>query len=86
MEALLGFLVGFWVGTKQGRQGMLKLIESADAIRRSPETRRLIAQGISTGVSAVSPAVQTLSRSAGGSIGGVVTELARARGGRNGRG
>jgi hypothetical protein len=65
MEALVGFLVGYYVGTRHGRDGLRELLESAEAIRRSPETRRLVAQGVSAGAAA------------GGSVGTVVANLVR---------
>lgn len=45
METLIGFGVGYLVGTSQGRDGLRKLRESIDGIRTSPEVRQLIAGG-----------------------------------------
>ncbi len=47
MEVVIGFAVGYWVGTRQGRQGLQHALESAQAIWASPETRRLLGEGLS---------------------------------------
>jgi hypothetical protein len=54
MEVVIGFVVGYWVGTRQGRQGLEKSIETVREIWESPETQRLLGQGLS-GVRAASP-------------------------------
>jgi hypothetical protein len=46
MEVVLGFAFGYWVGTRQGRKGMLQAIDAAQAIWSSPETRRLLGEGL----------------------------------------
>lgn len=46
METLIGFGVGYLVGTRQGRDGLRTVYESVDAIRTSPEVRQLIAGGV----------------------------------------
>ena len=38
MEVVIGFAVGYWVGTRQGRQGLQNALESAQAIWAHPET------------------------------------------------
>ena len=43
MEVVIGFAVGYWVGTRQGRQGLQTALESAQAIWAHPETRRMLA-------------------------------------------
>ena len=48
MEVVIGFAVGYWVGTRQGRQGLQHALESAQAIWASPETKRLLSEGLST--------------------------------------
>ena len=47
VEVVLGFAFGYWVGTRQGRKGMLQAIDAAQAIWASPETRRMLAEGLS---------------------------------------
>lgn len=48
MEVVLGFAVGYWVGTRHGREGMYKAMDSARAIWESPETKRVLGEGLST--------------------------------------
>jgi hypothetical protein len=46
MEVLIGFAVGYWVGTRQGRQGLERAMDSVREIAASPETRRLLGEGL----------------------------------------
>ena len=46
MEVLLGFAFGYWVGTRQGRQGLQEALGNVQAIMAHPETRRLLSEGI----------------------------------------
>jgi hypothetical protein len=55
MEVVIGFAVGYWVGTRQGREGMARALDSARAIWESPETRRVLREGLSA-VEAAAPA------------------------------
>lgn len=74
MEALIGFAIGYVVGTKQGKEGLAKLRESFDAIRSSPEFRQFVAGGASVASGA---ARQVMSGGSSGMIGDVVEEIAR---------
>jgi hypothetical protein len=47
VETVIGFAFGYWIGTRQGRQGMQKALDSAREIWQSPETRRIAAEGLS---------------------------------------
>jgi len=47
MEALIGFAVGYWVGSRQGRKGLEQALDTAREIWTSPETRRVIGEGLS---------------------------------------
>lgn len=60
VEVVIGFAVGYWVGTRQGRQGLQNALESAQAIWASPETRRLLGQGLSALETATAPAAERL--------------------------
>lgn len=60
VEVILGFVVGYLVGTRQGRQGMQNALESAQAIWASPETRRLLGEGLSALETAAAPAMDRL--------------------------
>ncbi len=60
MEAVIGFAVGYWVGTRQGRQGLQKALDSAQAIWASPETKRLLSEGLSAFETVATPALDRL--------------------------
>ena len=60
MEAVIGFVVGYWVGTRQGRQGLQKALDSAQAIWASPETKRLLSEGLSAFETVATPAMDRL--------------------------
>jgi hypothetical protein len=45
METVIGFIAGYLVGTSHGRAGLAKVRNSVEAIRTSPELRRLAADG-----------------------------------------
>lgn len=65
MEVVLGFAAGYWVGTRQGREGLARAIDSARAIWESPEAKRLLREGLTT-VEAAVPAVGRVQRNRGG--------------------
>jgi hypothetical protein len=54
MEALIGFAVGYWLGTRHGRQGLDRALEQARGIWESPEARHLVGEGLSA-LQAVAP-------------------------------
>ena len=81
MEVVIGFAVGYWVGTRQGREGMQKALESAQAIWAHPETRRLLGEGLSAAETVAAPVLdraRSKSRRAA-LIGSVVDELIERR-------
>jgi hypothetical protein len=49
MEALIGFAIGYYVGTREGREGLEKAIGALDAITKSTEFKNLLGQGLSMG-------------------------------------
>jgi hypothetical protein len=57
MEVVIGFAVGYWVGTRHGREGLARALDSARAIWESPETRRLLQEA--------GPAIERLQKSRG---------------------
>lgn len=81
MEVVLGFAVGYYIGTRQGRKGLQDAIESAQAIMASPETRRFVSEAINTFEGVARPFMER--RSSGGNraalIGSVVDELIERR-------
>ncbi len=74
VEVVLGFAFGYWVGTRQGRKGMLEAIDAAQAIWASPETRRMLAEGLSA-VGAVAPALGGRTGGRGGSRSSVISSV-----------
>lgn len=53
METLIGFAVGYMVGTQHGRDGLRRVQESIDALRESPDVRAALLAGASIAGSAV---------------------------------
>ena len=74
METLIGFAIGYLVGTRQGRDGLEKMMSSIDAIRNSPEVKQLLLVGASTAGSA---AKQVLGGTAGTALGGALSALTK---------
>jgi hypothetical protein len=60
VEVVIGFVVGYLVGTRQGRQGMQRALDSAEAIWASPETKRLLSEGLTAFETAAGPAMDRL--------------------------
>jgi hypothetical protein len=84
VEVVIGFAVGYWIGTHQGREGIQKALDSAQAIWASPETRRLLSEGLSAFETAAAPAMARMmnGKSNGGKtalIGSVMDELIQRR-------
>ncbi|HET7243403.1 MAG TPA: hypothetical protein VFJ07_01110 [Streptosporangiaceae bacterium] len=46
METIIGFLAGYLVGTREGKAGLERLKTSVNAIRSSPEVRRMASDAI----------------------------------------
>lgn len=59
MEALIGFAIGYYVGTRDGREGMQKALAAFDAITKSPELKSLLGQGLSIGGSLLSKGMES---------------------------
>jgi hypothetical protein len=57
VEVVIGFAVGYWVGTKHGREGLQNVLASAQAIWVHPETRRLLGEGLSAVETVAGPAL-----------------------------
>ena len=84
MEVVIGFAVGYYIGTRQGRKGLQEAIESAQAIMASPETRRFMSEAMNTFETVAGPAMERVrSRSGSGNraalFGSVVDELIERR-------
>ena len=46
METIIGFVAGYLTGVSEGREGLQRARKSLDAIRTSPEVRRMVADGV----------------------------------------
>jgi hypothetical protein len=83
VEVVLGFAVGYWIGTRQGRKGLQEALDSAQAIWASPETKRLLGETLSVLEGAAGPAVERLGGRSGRNrvalLGSVVDELIERR-------
>jgi hypothetical protein len=64
METIVGFVAGYLVGTREGRDGLNRLRSSWHSIRTSPEVRRLAGE-------AVTVAEMVVRRASSGGIGGL---------------
>ncbi len=82
MEALIGFTVGYWVGTRHGRKGLAQALDTAREIWASPETRRALGEGLSA-LQALSPVADTFRKkqrdARGAVIQGVIDEIMTRR-------
>jgi 3-polyprenyl-4-hydroxybenzoate decarboxylase len=56
METVIGFVAGYLVGTREGREGLARMRSSWRSIRTSPELRRLAAEAVTAAEAAVSRA------------------------------
>ena len=84
VEVVIGFAIGYLVGTRQGRKGLQEAIDSAQAIMASPETRRFLSEAINTFETVAGPAMERMGRRTRSSsraalIGSVVDELIERR-------
>jgi hypothetical protein len=72
METFIGFVAGYLVGTREGRDGLERLRSSWKSIRTSPEVRKLATEAITV-------AEMTVRRTSGNSrisgLGGAVSEV-----------
>jgi hypothetical protein len=46
METIVGFIAGYLIGTREGREGLDRLRSSWHSIRTSPEVRKLAGQAM----------------------------------------
>jgi hypothetical protein len=69
METIVGFVAGYLVGTREGKDGLDRLRSSWHSIRTSPEVRKLAAEAVSMAEMAVRQV------SGRGSLGGTVGDV-----------
>jgi hypothetical protein len=74
MEAIIGFVVGYLVGTREGKTGLERLKTSWHSIRTSPEVRKMAGEAITV-------AEQIVRRAPAGGIGGAVVRTLASRAG-----
>jgi hypothetical protein len=74
MEAIIGFVVGYLVGTREGKTGLERLKTSWQAIVTSPEARKMAGEAITV-------AEQMVRRAPVGGIGGTVVRTLASRAG-----
>ena len=72
METIIGFLAGYLVGTREGKAGLERLKTSVNAIRSSPEVRRIASDAIVL-------AEQVVRRAPVGGISGTVVKTLASR-------
>ena len=77
METIIGFVVGYLTGASEGRDGLKRARASVQAIRDSPEFRRLVAD-------AVTVAQGVAGRAAKGGLSSTVSSVAEMISNRNG--
>lgn len=85
MEVLVGFAFGYWVATRQGRQGLQETLANVQAIMAHPETRRMLSEGLSAFELVAAPALDRMGGRSGRNarfIGSVVDDLLERRHGR----
>ena len=74
METFIGFVAGYLVGSREGKAGLERLKTSWNAIRTSPEVRKMAGD-------AMSVAEQMVRRAPVGGIGGTVVRTLASRAG-----
>jgi hypothetical protein len=77
METIVGFVAGYLVGTRQGREGLERVRSSWNSIRTSPEVRKLAAEAVTIAEIAVRQASSGGLKGLGGTVGGVTDILVR---------
>jgi hypothetical protein len=60
VEVVIGFAVGYFIGTRQGRQGLQNALDSAQAIAASPETRKLLSESLGAFETVAAPVLDRL--------------------------
>lgn len=72
MDVLIGFAVGYYVGTRQGREGLTRALDAAREIAGSPEARSLIEEGMTLAQSLAPGAAGLIGKGGGGDGNGTV--------------
>jgi hypothetical protein len=72
METIVGFVAGYLVGTREGKDGLDRLRSSWHSIRTSPEVRKLATEAVTVAEMAVR---QVSARGRLGGLGGAVGDV-----------
>jgi hypothetical protein len=75
METILGFVAGYLVGTREGKDGLERLRSSWHSIRTSPEVRRLATEALTFAETAVRQSAGGGGLRLGGAVGNVTDML-----------
>jgi len=75
VEVAIGFAVGYWVGTRQGRQGLQQALDSAQAIWASPETRKLLGESLTAFQTAAAPVLDRLGSTSNRGSAAIITSV-----------
>ena len=74
METMIGFVIGYYFGTRHGREGLAQARDALEAILKSDETRQLAAAAFA----AARPVLKQLASGGPGAIiSGVIEQLGR---------
>lgn len=68
METIVGFAVGYLLGTRHGREGWHEVVASWAAIRSSEDVKALLARGVGLGGSLLRDALERGGARAGSGI------------------
>lgn len=49
LETLIGFAIGYYLGTQHGREGLTRVVESWNSIRQSQELQGLVTTALGVG-------------------------------------
>jgi hypothetical protein len=66
METIVGFVAGYLVGSREGREGLARIRSSWHAIRTSPELRRLAGEAMTVAGATVGNVTEVLTQQAAG--------------------
>jgi hypothetical protein len=77
METILGFVAGYLVGTREGKDGLERLRSSWRSIRTSPEVRRLAVEAVTFAEAAVRQSSGGGGLRLGGAVGNVTDMLVK---------
>ena len=82
METIIGFAVGYWIGTRHGRKGLEDAMDTARELWASPAGQRLLREGTSV-LQGVLPAADAVRKNRRGTrsalISSVVDEILERR-------